>query len=148
MQPNVSAFLDMLAFSEGTSALGQNGYNVIVGGQLFTSYLDHPRVMIDLPKLKIKSSAAGRYQILARYFDAYRVTLKLKDFSPDSQDKIAIQMIREQQAYADVVAGRIVIAINKCSDIWASLPGNNYGQHQHKVEDLIGAYLSFGGKAC
>ena len=40
------AFLDMLAWSEGTDNGRQktrnHGYDVIVGGELFTDYLDHP----------------------------------------------------------------------------------------------------------
>lgn len=94
---NVVAFLDMLAWSEGTDngkqATKDRGYDVIVGGQLFKSYADHPRVLVDLPKLKIQSSAAGRYQLLRRYHDAYKKTLGLKDFSPLSQDLIALQQI-------------------------------------------------------
>ena len=41
------AFLDMLAWSEGTDNGRQktrnHGYDVIVGGGLFTDYSDHPR---------------------------------------------------------------------------------------------------------
>ena len=70
MTPNQKAFLDMLAFSEGTIKFGdENGYNVIVGGALFYDYSDHPRVLVDLPRLGIKSTAAGRYQLLARYYE-------------------------------------------------------------------------------
>ncbi|HHA2675815.1 hypothetical protein [Stenotrophomonas maltophilia] len=83
---NVVAFLDMLAWSEGTDngkqATKDRGYDVIVGGQLFNSFADHPRVLVDLPKLKIQSTAAGRYQLLHRYYDAYKKTLGLKDFAP------------------------------------------------------------------
>ena len=51
------AFLDMLAWSEGTDNGRQktrnHGYDVIVGGELFTDYSDHPRKLITLnPKLK------------------------------------------------------------------------------------------------
>ena len=53
------AFLDMLAWSEGTDNGRQKsrirGYDVIVGGELFTDYSDHPRkLFVTLnPKLKI-----------------------------------------------------------------------------------------------
>ncbi len=50
---NVAAFLDMLAVSEGTDIPSQHsrdrGYDVIVGGQLFNDYRDHPRVLVSLP---------------------------------------------------------------------------------------------------
>ncbi|MGE4961585.1 glycoside hydrolase family 24 protein, partial [Yersinia enterocolitica] len=101
---NLKAFLDMLAWSEGTSrtAGSDNGYNVIVGGKLFTGYQDHPRVVVELPRLGIKSTAAGRYQLLSRYWDAYKKQLGLKDFSPASQDAVAIQQIRERKALQDI----------------------------------------------
>ena len=44
------AFLDMLAWSEGTDNGRQktrnHGYDVIVGGELFTDYSDHPRKLV------------------------------------------------------------------------------------------------------
>ena len=51
------AFLKMLAWSEGTdNGRGKprnRGYDVIVGGELFTDYSDHPRKLVTLnPKLK------------------------------------------------------------------------------------------------
>lgn len=147
---NVCAFLDMLAVSEGTSTDpdSDDGYNVIVGGELFVGYADHPRRLVNLPSLGIASTAAGRYQLLARYFDAYRKQLGLPDFSPLSQDRIAIQQIRERSAIDDIVAGRLESAIAKCSNIWASLPGNSYGQHQHTIETLRVAFIANGGTTC
>lgn len=149
MTPNQRAFLDMLAWSEGTDNGRQptkdRGYDVLVGGGLFSGYADHPRQLVDLPRLGIKSSAAGRYQLLARYFDAYKKLLNLQDFSPASQDAIALQQIRERRALPDIEAGNIVSAIQKCSNIWASLPGNNYGQHQQQLDHLIAAYKRAGG---
>lgn len=143
---NQRAFLDMIAFSEGTSRIGdQDGYNVIVGGSTFDDYSNHPHKMISLPKLGIKSSAAGRYQLLGRYYDVYKVQLKLPDFSPDSQDKIALQQIKECKALGDIDEGRFEVAIKKCARIWASLPGAGYGQHEHKLDDLKLAYANFGG---
>ncbi|VAE94099.1 glycoside hydrolase family 24 protein [Enterobacter hormaechei] len=144
---NLQAFLDMLAWSEGTSRIkgSDNGYNVVVGGSLFTSYADHPRKLISLPKLGIKSTAAGRYQLLSRYYDAYKKQLGLKDFSPASQDAIAIQQIKERRALPDIESGNIKAAITKCSNIWASLPGAGYGQHEHKIDDLVNKYISCGG---
>lgn len=147
---NVVAFLDMLAWSEGTDNGKQRtrdcGYDVIVGGQLFTSYADHPRVLVDLPKLKIQSTAAGRYQLLRKYYDAYRKTLGLKDFTPLSQDLIALQQIRERRALPLIQAGKIPEAIRAVRNIWASLPGAGYGQHERKLEDLLVVYQVAGGR--
>ena len=65
-----------------------HGYDVIVGGELFTTdYSDHPRKLVTLNP-KLKSTGAGRYQLLSRWWDAYRKQLGLKDFSPKSQDAV------------------------------------------------------------
>ena len=149
INPQRRAFLDTLAWSEGTDKPGQptnnRGYDVIVGGSLLTSYADHPRKLIDLPRPKIKSTAAGRYQMLARYWDAYRKQLGLKDFSPASQDAVALQQIKERRALDLIDNGNIRQAIDRCSNIWASLPGAGYGQHEHKVENLLKKFKEAGG---
>lgn len=146
---NVLAFLDLLAWSEGTDNGRQptrdRGYDVVVGGELFEGDADHPRRLVPLPKLGIKSTAAGRYQILSRYFDHYKRTLGLPDFGPESQDRIALQLIRECRALDDIKAGRIAEAIHKCRSRWASLPGAGYGQHEHAIGPLLAAYSKAGG---
>lgn len=149
MTPNQKAFLDMLGWSEGTDNEKQktnnHGYDVLVGGGLFFDYADHPRKLVKL-SATLSSTAAGRYQLLARYFDAYKKQLALKDFSATSQDTIALQQIRERHAINDIEDGNIPAAIAKCARIWASLPGNDYGQHQQKLADLEAAYVKAGGK--
>ena len=146
---NVVAFLDMIAWAEGTDNGRQptknRGYDVLVGGRLFTGYDDHPRILVDLPKLRISSTAAGRYQLLRRYFDSYRKSLRLADFSPLSQDLIALQQIREQGALPLIVAGKIPEAIHKVRNIWASLPGAGYGQHEQRLSHLLDAFRRAGG---
>lgn len=146
---NVCAFLDMLAWSEIGPALlaaSDDGYNVLVGSTaakplLFTSYATHP----NLYNARYDSTAAGRYQLLHRYWPAYRDLLKLPDFGPASQDRVAIQMIREQHALPDVVTGHLADAIGNVSNIWASLPGAGYGQHEQHIDNLRAAYLAAGG---
>lgn len=142
LSANLKSFLDMIAFSEGTSTIkgSEDGYNVVVGGKLFSSYKDHPNITVNLPKLGIRSTAAGRYQILRRYYIHYKEQLGLPDFSPESQDKIAIQLIRECKALQDIENGNIKAAIEKCSSRWASLPGAGYGQKEHSMETLLAKY--------
>lgn len=161
LNQNVNAFLDTLAVSElGQELLdvSDDGYNVIVGSTarkpvLFNSYADHPRKSVILtikgkpgtePKL-IRSTAAGRYQILSRYFDAYRHQLRLTDFGPYSQDMIAIQLIRECRAVDLILKGNIAAALVACKSRWASLPGAGYGQHEHDLEHLCDVFYRKGG---
>ena len=151
-EQNRKAFLDTLAWSEigkALLAISDNGYNVICGSTpwkpiLFTSYADHPRRLIALNPT-LSSTAAGRYQLLARYFDAYKKLLNLPDFSPASQDAIALQQIKERGALADVDAGRFDIAVGKVRNIWASLPGAGYGQRENKLEILRAQFAAAGG---
>lgn len=157
---NLAAFLDMLAWSEGTAGIGDDGYNVLVGSRksqaiLFSSYAAHPmlfvRVRADDPKTpnneELVSSAAGRYQLLGRYFEPYRKQLQLPDFSPPSQDKIAIQQIRECGALDVIEAGDLAGAVQRCRRIWASLPGAGYGQSEQKLADLRSQFTKAGGFA-
>lgn len=153
MSPNLKAFLDMIAYSEiGPQLLkkSDNGYDVIVGStplkpDLFRSYKDHPRKVVKLSN-GIPSSAAGRYQILERYYDAYRLQLGLADFGKVSQDLIALQLIKECKALGDIEAGRFDQAVFKCKSRWASLPGANYpGQRMNPLATLRTAYTNAGG---
>jgi muramidase (phage lysozyme) len=149
---NLQAFLDMIAYSEigpQLLALSDNGYNVLVGSTpshpvLFDSYADHPRQLVDLGN-GLKSSAAGRYQLLKKMFDAYRSMLNLPDFSPASQDAIAVQMIRERGALEEIYLGDFERAVARVRGIWASLPGAGYGQHENAIADLRTAYVQAGG---
>ena len=147
MTPNEKALLDTIGFSEiGRSLLAtsDHGYNVLLGGALFSNYADHPRKLISVNGLT--STAAGKYQILERYFDAYKKQLHLPDFSPASQDKIAMQMIKEVGADKLINEGQFEQAIVKCSSRWASLPGSQYGQHTNDMAHLKAYYENVGGK--
>ena len=137
----------ILAWSEGTDNGRQktrnHGYDVIMGGELFTDYSDHLCFVTLNPKLK--STGAGRAQLLSRWWDAYRKQLGLKDFSPKSQDAVALQQIKERGAFFMIDRGDIRQAIDRCSNIWASLPGAGYGQFEHKADSLITQFKEAGG---
>jgi muramidase (phage lysozyme) len=136
----MKAFLSMISHSEGTDKYGDDsGYNVIVGGSLFSDYSDHPRQLVHLTKT-LRSTAAGRYQILSKYYDAYKKQLHLPDFGHESQDKIAIQLITECSAINDIESGNIKSAIAKCKSRWASFPASGYSQHENSADDLIAFY--------
>nr|WP_319000463.1 glycoside hydrolase family protein [Burkholderia cepacia] len=83
--------------------------------------------------------------MLYRYWLAYRQQLKLPDFSPFSQDRIALQQIREKGALPFIDVGNFTKAVQLCSGIWASLPGNDYGQHVNTIAALQTAYVNAGG---
>ena len=108
--------------------------------------LDHPRKLVTLNP-KLKSTGAGRYQLLSRWWDAYRKQLGLKDFSPKSQDAVALQQIEAWRFTAMIDRGDIRQAIDRCSNIWASLPGAGYGQFEHKADSLIAKFKEAGERS-
>jgi lysozyme len=147
---NVRAFLDMIAFSEGTS--GPDGYRFMFGypmnpDRLMQSFVDHPRQYFDfyVAGKAYKTSASGRYQFLASTWDDLKAKLALPDFGPPSQDAAAIELIRQRGALPDVKAGRVATAIAKCAKTWASLPGAGYGQPERKLASLLNQYAAAGG---
>jgi lysozyme len=149
VSPQRRAFLDAIAFCEGTDNGRQQtrnrGYDVVVGGSLFSDYRKHPDRLVKLSP-KLSSTAAGRYQLLSRYYEIYRTQLGLNDFGPSSQDQIALQQISERGALRDIDNGLISEAVKKCNRTWASLPGSPYGQHTYSIEVFIDKFLKAGGK--
>lgn len=172
----VVAFLDLIAFSEGTSispVTNNDGYDVIVTGvggpEIFTDYSQHPffnrpAKVIVAPGSRfpdgLRSTASGRYQLLFRYFAPYKAKLHLPDFSPLSQDLIAIQQMKERGVLAHLQSGTIDkaitthltpidldTAIESAAPIWASLPGNDYGQGGHSMAALVEKYEEIWSKS-
>jgi muramidase (phage lysozyme) len=139
--PNTRAFLDMIAFAEGTD--GPDGYRMLFGGGLFDSFADHPRLVVR--RSGYASSAAGRYQILRRTWDDVQRVLKLPDFSPGSQDVAAVFLLRRRGALSHVLAGRFDRAVDASRKEWASLPGAGYGQPERRLADLRDRYRAAGG---
>src|SRR6185437_6191763 len=122
---NVLAFLDTIAHSEGTAGIGDDGYNVLVGGSLFEGYAQHPRIIV--PTRYGFSDAAGRYQIMAAIPDRIETdtwdwaskAAGVADFTPASQDTVCVYLIRHRGALEDVIAGRFAQALEKCRLEWA-----------------------------
>lgn len=144
-------FLDLIAFSEGTSTGADDGYGVIVTGadgkpESFSDYSDHPFVHRDSKIIRhvplLTSSASGRYQLECKWWTGqhgYKAMLGLPDFGPVSQDRVALRQIAERHATADIIAGNIASAIAKVADVWVSFPGTDYvqGNGPHKLDVLL-----------
>ena len=56
----------------------------------------------------------------------------------------ALQQIKERGALPMIDRGDIRQAIDRCSNIWASLPGAGYGQFD-KADSLIAKFKEVGG---
>ena len=141
------AFLDMLAWSEetdnGRQKTRNHGYDVIVGGELFTGLLRSPRKLVTLNPKSI-----NRRRTLPAFFPVggmLTASSLPERLSPKSQDAVALQQIKERGALPMIDRGDIRQAIDRCSIIWASLPGAGYGQFEHKADSLIAKFKEAGG---
>ena len=134
----VRAFMDTLAYAEGT----RERYNYIFTFVTFNAYGDHPRKKICSGGLC--STAAGRYQFLSKTWDGLAPGLGLPDFTPPSQEKAGLELIRRAGAYNVVLKSskyeNFTAALGKLNGIWASLPGSPYGQPTHSTAALWKVY--------
>lgn len=145
-QANTAAFLMLIRACEGTA--GPDGYRTLFGGELFYDLSQHPNIMKEFRWADGTlgyTTAAGAYQFLFRTWEGLRIKLRLPDFGPDSQDRGAIELICERRAIADVAAGRVQDAMNKCGPVWASLPTSGYLQPRRSQEFAMNAFEQAGG---
>ncbi|MBD2006346.1 MULTISPECIES: glycoside hydrolase family 24 protein [Cyanophyceae] len=135
------AFLDTLATAE-VGTVDPEGYRRIVFRGKVKNFARHPRKLECgiIGGKRVCSTAAGRYQALDITWSRIAAKLKLRDFSPKSQDKFAIELIREKRALRDVRAGRFDRAICKVGGVWASLPCNTYRQNPRSLSALRKIY--------
>lgn len=150
LSPNEKAFLDMIAHTEGTYAIGDRGYNALVGGGIFDGgYAHHPNHLVELKnragKVVLRSDAAGRYQFLFSTWAGLKTALDLPDFGPASQDTACLELVRQHGVLDGLQAGRVAAAIAACNKTWASLPGSPYGQPTHSLDDCLRIYRNAGG---
>lgn len=161
---NELAFLAMIRTAEGTS--DPDGYRALFGHtprrpRLFDSYEGHPRQaqqFTDKAGRRLWTSAAGAYQFMAASqisgggwtkvdtWTEVQRRLGLPDFSPESQDAAALELIRQAGALGDVRAGRFSQAVGKVRGRWASLPGAGYDQQEQSLDTITAAYRAAGGR--
>lgn len=118
ISPKIRAFLTVISWAEGTD--GADGYKTHFGYEKFDNFSDHPR--------KVKSAnghhsdAAGKYQAMSFTWDRISKKIGLKDFSPQSQDLFAVELLKECGAYELIERGEIEKAIIAAAPTWASFP--------------------------
>jgi lysozyme len=150
---NRAAFLAMIRYSEGTDKSG--GYCALFGwpaaGRSFSNTADHPRVFftyVDKAGKSLRTSAAGAYQITATTFNGLQAKAAragFPGFDTRAQDWLALELIRERGALADIDAGRFADAVAKVRKVWASLPGAGYNQPERSLQAVQMAYQRAGG---
>jgi muramidase (phage lysozyme) len=148
---NLDAFLYMLRCAEGTA--GNAGYSALFGytpanNKVFRSFASHPAIFFDYTDRSgktIKTSAAGAYQITFTTFKNLCSKYGFNDFSPSTQDQMAICLIKEKNALGDIEAGRVEAACQKLRKVWASLPNSDVSQPTRTINYLLSAYRNAGG---
>ena len=131
---NRQVFLDLIAFAEGTANYPNDGYYTMFTGKQFDSLDDHPRQLIcaQTKKGRICSTAAGRYQFLSTTWDG----LGYSSFSEENQDKGALDLLSPDVLQA-VDDGDWETAIMGANRIWASFPGDVYGQGAKSMDSML-----------
>jgi muramidase (phage lysozyme) len=137
--PKVKAMLDVIASAEGAN------YNTRVGGKTFSDLSKKPGKSTYIPSIKQNSTAEGRYQFLNSTWNTVAKELGLFDFSPESQDIAAIELIKRRGALNDILTDNFDNAIHKLAPEWASLPtasGKGYysGQKARNIGKLRNIY--------
>ena len=125
--PNVQAFLGVIADAEGVN----HGYNTLFGNEVIQSLEDHPRARRTFRETTGKrntTTAAGRYQFLEKTWDDVAGQLGLPDFSPESQDLAAVELLRRNGALQSLQQGDFAKAVQQSGSTWASLPSSPYAQ--------------------
>ena len=137
------ALLDTIAFTEGTSGRGKDGYNVTFAYHTFSSCASHPDLTICSGNFC--STAAGRYQILTKTWNR----LGFNGFGPANQDRAGMKLVAMRGA--NVPTGRPMTAtefsntMDRISYEWASLPPGRYGQSSYSMATTRAKYCSFAG---
>ena len=126
----------------GRQKARNHGYDVIVGGGLFTDYSDHLIGCHAKPKTQI-----NRRRTLPASFPLVGCLPQAAwpERLPVRRSGAGVQQIKERGALPMIDRGDIRQAIDRCSNIWASLPGAGYGQFEHKADSLIAKFKEAGG---
>lgn len=148
---NVSAFLMMIRHCEGTAA--EDGYTYLFGCTpknkiTFGSFDVHPNrraKYTDKSGKKIISTAAGAYQILWGTWKHLKVKYGFTDFTPETQDLMAVALLSEMNCVMKLMSGEFQFALDRANNIWASLPGANVNQPEKKMGECIAWYKQYGG---
>jgi len=147
---NVGAFLKAIADAEG------GGYDFKYGAVRgkrndpwrFSDYTTHPG-----PGSGGVTTAAGMYQITkATWEDHGGRRMGLTDFSPETQDLIAVSILRGSGAIEKIEAGDIQSGVAKASHQWAALPAGRglpgrYNQPYIDFERFEATYKAAGGSS-
>lgn len=145
---NVGAFLKAIAEAEG------GGYDFKYGAVKgkkndpwrFSDFSTHPG-----PGAGGHTTAAGMYQITVDTWRQHGGKMALTDFSPKTQDLMAVEILRSIGVIEKIKAGDVAGAMGPAAAKWAALPmgphlGNRYpAQPFVEYDDFLRTYKAAGG---
>ena len=111
---------------------------IVGAGELFTDYSDHPRKTCPLnPKTNQQAPDATSFFPLVGCLPQAAWPERL--LSESHRTLWHCSRLRAWH-FTMIDRGDIRQAIDRCSNIWASLPGAGYGQFEHKADSLIAKF--------
>lgn len=133
--------LDLIAITEGTGRPGSNddnynetlAYGRFTGGDVDLTSMTLDEIdalqtrMLRHPENRMRSSALGRYQFIRTTLRELRRVYDIPGdlrFTPEFQDWLAVQRMRQVRGLDDWMSGRLSTEnfVNNLSQEWASLP--------------------------
>jgi muramidase (phage lysozyme) len=146
--PNVAAFLKAVAEAEG------GGYDFKYGAfkgkkndpWRFSDFSTHPG-----PGYGGTTTAAGMYQINIPTWRQHGGRMGLSDFSPRTQDLMAVELLRSVGIVEKIKAGDIAGSVGPAAQKWAALPmgpslgGRHENQPSVTYDKFLGMYRAHGG---
>ena len=74
------------------------------------------------------NTAAGKYQFIKRTWDKIAQKIGAKDFSPNSQDRAALQLLIDNKAIEPLLKGNFDEAAYAAAKAWDVFPGDVEGK--------------------
>lgn len=118
---HVKAFLKLIRYAEHKREDDQVYFLLFGGKEKFSDMTAHPN-----RKMKAwgtQSTAAGAYQILYGTWKEAKAKGIVFDFSPASQDKLAMWKLKTRGAIKYIEDGDVENAVARLRNEWSSLPG-------------------------
>ena len=106
-------------------------------------YSDHSRKLVTLNP-KLKSTGAGRYQLLSRWWMSPASSWPGKTFSPKSQDAVALQQIKERGVFTYDWSWWLSVR-QSTTAISGFTAGRWLWSSEHKADSLIAKFKEAGG---
>ena len=139
--PNARAFLNTVAYAEGAD-YDSLPYDRPLRPRKFTDYTQYP---LNDPN-HAGPTPSGRYQIVRRTYGDASKALGLDDFSPHTQDLMAMYLLDRKGGLDPLLRGDLDSVLPLAAPEWASLPQGpgqpNYypGQPYKSYDDVSSAF--------